>query len=71
MKLWLPDNLYRLKPLVLGLAGSLLIFFSDHLAIEGIGALCLGFAAYILIARLLWSATGTTKSNTGSVNVEE
>ena len=71
MKFWLPDDLYRLKPLILALIGAILIFFSDHLAIEGIGVLCLGFATYILIVRLLLYEAGTTNTKTGSAKAEE
>ena len=64
MRLWLPDSLYRLKPFLLVVAGGILFSIAPHWFTRGLGVLCLGVGAYILVARLMWSQTGMIKTST-------
>jgi hypothetical protein len=66
-KIWLPTPLYRLKPLLLGFAGALLLYFSKDWFTTGLAFLCLGYAGWIIIIRLLWSTANVVKTKVGSV----
>jgi hypothetical protein len=63
--------LYRLKPLLICLAGVLFLYLADGLLFKGLGFICLGYAGYILISRLRWSNTGLIKSKVGDLQVGE
>ncbi len=54
MKIWLPDSLYRLKPLLLMLFGSYLLYLSDNIYLLGLALACMGYAGWIFVVRLLW-----------------
>lgn len=59
MKFWLPDSLYRLKPLLLGLAGAVLLYVSENMFTTVLAVICLGYALWIILIRLLWSSAKT------------
>ena len=63
MRLWLPDPLYRLKPFLIVLAGVIILYVSNSWLTLGLGFLCLGIGAYIVITRLMWSNTGVIKTS--------
>ena len=71
MKIWLPDSLYRAKPLFIGLLGAILLYVSNDLFTTGFAFVCLGFASWIIVIRLMWSTAGMIKSKIGSVNAGE
>jgi len=71
MKIWLPDSLYRAKPLILGLAGAILLYISKDLFTTIVAFLCLGYAGWIIVIRLMWSTADMIKTKTGSVNAGE
>ena len=64
--IWLPDSLYRLKPLILMLAGAILLLTSHNLLLSLLAAACIGYAVWILVMRLIWSNADTTKTRAGS-----
>ncbi|SDP68034.1 hypothetical protein SAMN05660330_03668 [Desulforhopalus singaporensis] len=66
MKFWLPDSLYRLKPLLIGFAGASLLYLSKNLFISVLGVLCVAYAFWILVMRLLWSSAVTIKARRSS-----
>jgi hypothetical protein len=61
MKIWLPDSLYRLKPLLSGFAGATLLYVSDHLFTTILAVLVLGYGCWIIVIRLLWSGAEPIK----------
>ena len=63
--IWLPDSLYRLKPLILMLTGAILLFISKNLFLSLIAAACIGYAVWILFMRLIWSNADTIKTRAG------
>jgi len=67
MKIWLPDSLYRVKPLLLMLFGAALLYVSNNLFTIGLAFFSLGFASWIIVLRLMWSTAGMIKSKAGSV----
>jgi hypothetical protein len=71
MKIWLPDSLYRAKPLILGLAGAILLYISKDLFTTIVAFLCLGYAGWIIVIRLMWSTADMIKTKTGSVDAGE
>lgn len=70
-KIWLPTPLYRLKPLLLGLAGAGLLYVSNDWFTSGFALLSLGYAGWIIAIRLTWSTVDMVKSKVGSVNAGE
>lgn len=54
MKIWLPDSLYRLKPLLLMLTGTSLLYISDNIFLFVLALAFMGYAGWIFIVRLLW-----------------
>ena len=66
MKIWLPDPLYRLKPLILGVAGASLLYVSENLLTTVLAVLCLGYACWIILIRLMWSTAETIKPHLSS-----
>ena len=64
--IWLPDSLYRLKPLILMLTGAILLLVSDSLLLSLFAAACIGYGVWILLMRLIWSNTDTIKTRVGS-----
>ena len=71
MKIWLTDSLYSSKPLILGLAGAILLYISKDMFTTGVAFLCLGYAGWIFVIRLMWSTADMIKTKTGSVNAGE
>ena len=65
MKIWLPDSLYRVKPLLLLLFGAALLFISDSTFLSMVAFLCMGYGSWILVIRLMWSTSGTIKTRAG------
>jgi len=61
MKIWLPDSIYRLKPLLLGLAGAALLYVSTNLFTTVLAVLCLGYACWVILIRLMWSTAVTIR----------
>ena len=66
MKIWLPDSLYRIKPLLLMLAGAILLIVTDSVILTIFACACLGYGTWIIIARLMWSSAGMLKTRVGS-----
>ena len=66
MKIWLPDSLYRVKPLLLMLFGAALLFISNDLFTMGLGLVSLGYGSWVIVVRMLWSTTGMIKTRVGS-----
>ena len=66
MKIWLPDSLYRLKPLLLMLFGAILLYLSRNIYLSLLAVTCIGFAGWIFFMRLKWSNTGVVVSRFGS-----
>jgi hypothetical protein len=66
MKFWLPDSLYRVKPLLLILFGAALILVTDALVPMILAFVCLGYGSWIIVVRLLWSNAGMLKTRVGS-----
>ena len=66
MKFWLPDSLYRVKPLLLILFGAALILITDAVVLMIIAFICLGYGCWIIVVRLLWSNAGMIKTRVGS-----
>lgn len=66
MKLWLPDSLYRVKPLLLILFGAALILITDAIVPMIMAFICLGYGCWIIVVRLLWSNSGMIKTRVGS-----
>ena len=64
--IWLPDSLYRVKPLIIMLAGAILLFISKNLLLSLFAAGCIGFAVWILFMRLIWSNADSLKTRVGS-----
>lgn len=64
--IWLPDSLYRLKPLILLLTGAILLLVSKNLFLSLFAAACIGFAVWILFMRLIWSNADNIKTRVGS-----
>lgn len=64
--IWLPDPLYRLKPLILMLTGAILLLVSENLFLSLFAAACIGYSVWILFMRLIWSNADTIKSRVGS-----
>ena len=71
MKIWLPNSLYRLKPLLLLLVGVYLLFLYDNMLASAIAFLCFGYAIWILASRLMWSNSGMLKTRVGADLVGE
>jgi len=71
MKIWLPDSLYRAKPLLIGLLGAILLYVSNDLFTTGFAFVCLGFAGWIIVIRLMWSTADMIKTKIGSANAGE
>ena len=66
MKIWLPDSLYRVKPLLLMLAGAVLLLVTNSVILTILGSACLGYGTWIIIARMMWSNAGMLKTRVGS-----
>lgn len=64
--IWLPDSLYRLKPLILMLTGAALLLVSKNLLLSLFAAACIGYSVWIISMRLIWSNADTIKTRTGS-----
>ena len=71
MKIWLPNSLYRVKPLLLLLAGAVLLLVSDAIIPMILAFICLGYGSWIIVVRLLWSNAGNLKTRAGSRIVGE
>ena len=71
MKIWYPDSLYRAKPLIVGLSGAILLYISKDLFSTVVAFLCLGYASWIIVIRLMWSTADMIKTRTGSDNAGE
>jgi hypothetical protein len=54
MKIWLPDSLYRLKPLLLILLGVILLLASKHILLSLLALSYMGYGAWIMIVRFMW-----------------
>lgn len=61
-KIWLPYPVYFLKPLVVGLIGLTLLYFSEDLFTAGFAILCLGYAVWIISMRVIYSIKYAVKS---------
>ena len=66
VKFWLPNSLYRLKPLLLLILGAYLLFLYDNRFTSILAYLCIGWGIWILVSRIRWSTTDTLKSRAGS-----
>lgn len=66
MKIWLPDSLYRVKPLLLMLFGAALLLITDAIVPMILACICLGYGSWIIVVRMLWSSAGTIKTRVGS-----
>lgn len=66
MKFWLPNSLYKLKPLLFLFLGAYLLFLYDSRLISILAYLCIGYGIWILVTRIRWSSTDTIKSRSGS-----
>ncbi len=66
MKIWLPDSLYRIKPLVLMLFGAFLLIITDAIVPMILAFICLGHGSWIIVIRLLWLNARTAKTGVGS-----
>ena len=66
MKIWLPDSLYRVKPLLLMLFGAALLFITDAILPIILACFCLGYGSWILVIRIMWSNTDMIKTRVGS-----
>ena len=64
--IWLPDSLYRLKPLILMLVGAILLLVSHNLLLSLLAAVCIGYSVWILFMRVIWSNADTIKTRVGS-----
>lgn len=65
-KIWLPTWLYNLKPLIVGIVGGTILYVSEDLFTTVFGFLCLGYACWIIIIRLLWSTKNIVKTGLAS-----
>ena len=66
MKIWLPDSLYRAKPLLIMLFGAMLLYLTDHIILAIFAFLCLGYGSWIIVMRVMWSDTGIVISCFGT-----
>ena len=64
-KIWLPYPLYFLKPFAIALAGLIILYVSDNLFTSGFALLCLGYAGWIIIMRVIWAIKRAAKSGLG------
>ena len=71
MKIWLPDSLYRIKPLLIILFGAVLLIITDAIVPMILGFICLGYGSWIIVVRLLWSNARMVKSRVGSAMIGE
>ena len=62
MKRWLPESLYRLKPLLLMLAGLIIQYTSKNIFLSLFAILLIGYACWILVMRLLWKDSGMVRN---------
>jgi hypothetical protein len=70
-KIWLPYPLYFLKPFIIGLVGLILLYVSEDLFTSGFAVLCLGYAAWIIFMRLVWSIVNMVKTRSGSAQAKK
>jgi hypothetical protein len=61
-KIWLPYPLYFLKPFAIALVGLIILHVSEDLFTTGLAFICLGYAAWIIFMRLMWSIKRVVKS---------
>ena len=66
MKIWLPDSLYRVKPLLLILSGAVFLHLSNSTLLTLFACVLLGYGTWIIVIRILWSNTGMLKTRVGS-----
>ena len=66
MKIWLPDSLYRIKPLLLMLLGAALLLISEAIVPTILACICLGYGSWIIVVRMMWSNAGMVKTRVGS-----
>ncbi len=66
MKIWLPDSLYRLKPLLLVLFGAALLYISNDVFTIGLGIFSVGYGSWIIVVRMMLSNAGLLKTKVGS-----
>lgn len=66
MKIWLPDSLYRVKPLLLMLSGAILLVVTSSAIAKIFACACLGYGTWIIVVRMMWSNTGMLKTRVGS-----
>jgi hypothetical protein len=71
MKIWLPDSLYRVKPLLLVLFGAALLYISNDFFTIGLGVFSVGYGSWIIVVRMMWSNAGTVKTRVGSTPAGE
>ena len=64
-KIWLPYPLYFLKPFAIGLVGLIILYVSEDLFTSGFALLCLGYAAWIIFMRIMWSIKASATSSLG------
>jgi hypothetical protein len=66
MKIWLPDQLYRAKPLILILLAVCLHYISENIYLSILSALFMGYGFFIMTMRILWLGRVTALSDLGS-----
>jgi hypothetical protein len=66
MKIWLPDSMYRVKPLFLMLLGAILLYLSNNFFLFIIAVWCIGYAGWIIVMRTVWMGTTVVSSNLAS-----
>ena len=52
-KIWLPYPLYFLKPFAIALVGLIILYVSEDLFSSGFTILCLGYAGWIILMRVI------------------
>jgi len=65
-KIWLPTWLYNLKPIIVGIVGAAIFYFSEDLFTSSLALFCLGYASWIIIMRIMWSIKSVATSSFGT-----
>ncbi len=71
MKIWLPDQLYRARPLFLILLGVFLHHISENIYLSILAPIFIGYAFFIIVMRILWLSRATSFSDLRSTQTEQ
>ena len=66
MKIWLPNQLYRAKPLILILLAVNLHYISENIYLSILAPIFMGYGFFVIIMRILWLGRVTALSDLNS-----